>query len=171
VFAGYRIGQFWRALTAQIAPAERAWLAGWLTPAGLALFQALPRQDQRHSLDVARALSYAGHADPDLLAAALLHDCAKAGAGLTVWHRTLIVLLKACRPQWLERCGQAPSGWRRPFWVHVRHAELGAARVEAACYPELAVWLIRHHHTPAAGLSAGGRRDLLGALQREDAAH
>ena len=39
--------------------------------------------DQRHSLNVMRTLRRQGHTEPDLLAAALLHDVGKSAAWLT----------------------------------------------------------------------------------------
>jgi hypothetical protein len=166
--APYRIRQFIRAVGARVTPAEWAWAGERLPPAALELFRALPRQDQRHALDVAHALVESGLTDPELLAAALLHDCGKAGAGLTVWHRSIIVLLHRLRPDWLEWLGARDAGWRRPFWAHLHHPEIGAARAEAAGCAALTVWIIRWHHRPAETLPADSRRDALLALQRRD---
>ena len=44
------------------------------------------RADQRHGLDVVRALRVAGHDDPDVLVAGLLHDSAK-GKEVGLWQR------------------------------------------------------------------------------------
>ena len=44
------------------ADAEREALAGWLTPAQLALFDGMHRADQRHGLDVVASLRADGHA-------------------------------------------------------------------------------------------------------------
>ncbi len=69
------------------------------------LFAAMPVADRRHALDVVGRLIAAGHDDPDLLAAALLHDAAK-GHRMRLWHRVAGVLLEAMAPRsW--------SGWRR----------------------------------------------------------
>jgi hypothetical protein len=66
--------------------AERAALAGWLTPAQLALFDSMHPADQRHGLDVVTALRGGGHEDPDLLLAGLLHDAGK-GPAVGLWPR------------------------------------------------------------------------------------
>ena len=42
------------------------------------LFDAMPHNDQHHSLNVLRSLRTAGHTEPALMQAALLHDVAKA---------------------------------------------------------------------------------------------
>jgi hypothetical protein len=54
------------------------------------LFLSMPRRDQRHALEVARRLRHAGVEDPDLLTAALLHDCGK--GDVPVWLRILNVV-------------------------------------------------------------------------------
>ena len=56
-------------------------LAAWLTPAELALFDAQHVADRRHGLDVVAYLRRAGVRDRDVLAAGLLHDCAKGDTG------------------------------------------------------------------------------------------
>jgi hypothetical protein len=81
-----KIRQTWRHLTGRVSAAERASLDAWLTPAQRELFESMHRADQRHGLDVVRSLRAAGHANPDLLLAGLLHDCAK-GPGMGLWQR------------------------------------------------------------------------------------
>ena len=66
--------------------ADRAALATWVTPAQLALFGTMHRADQRHGLDVVADLQAAGHHDPELLLAGLLHDASK-GPSVGVSHR------------------------------------------------------------------------------------
>ena len=56
-------------------------LAAWLTPAELALFDAQHVADRRHGLDVVAYLRRAAVRDRDVLAAGLLHDCAKGDTG------------------------------------------------------------------------------------------
>ena len=78
--------QLLRHLLGHVRRAERAELAGWLAPAQLALFDAMHRADRRHGLDVVAALRRAGHTEPELLLAGLLHDCGK-GRWVGAWHR------------------------------------------------------------------------------------
>lgn len=169
----YRVQQFFAALQAQVAPAEVAALRDVLPPAGLVLFQQMPVADQRHSLDVYVTVQRAGQCDTDLLAAALLHDVAKAGH-IRIWHRVALVLLKALAPgrrvlAWLARPAEAGS-LRYPFYVSVYHPALGAQQAQAAgCTPRTA-WLIAHHQTPLADVHGAdpAQRALLQALQKVD---
>lgn len=142
----YRVRQFFRALAARVSEEELEQVACILTPASLTLFRSMAIQDQRHGLDVCAALRQAGHNNPDLLAAALLHDAGKAAARLPVWQRAVIVLLDRFAPRLLARLSQGePDRWHSPFIAHARHPEVGARWAqEAGCSP-LTVALIRRH--------------------------
>jgi len=171
VSATYRVRQLLRAIAAQVTEEEQGLLRRYLPPPAVQVFHTLPGQDQRHSLDVFRALLRDGESDPDLLVAALMHDAGKTGAGLTVFHRTAIVLLAAAHPTWLRRLADSRLlGRRNPFWRHLHHAQVGAELMQAAGCSEATVWLIRHHHDPEPAAD-GRRRALLAALQREDRRH
>ena len=69
----------------------------------------MPRNDQRHSLNVLRSLRAAGHDEPALMQAALLHDVAKSTGGVTLFHRVAVVLLKIVRPDWARSHGADPA--------------------------------------------------------------
>lgn len=142
-----KVRQTRRHLTGRVTAAEVAALTGWLTAPQMALFRSMPRADQRHGLDVVASLRGAGHADPELLLAGLLHDCGK-GHSVRLWHRvawslgerygTWIVSLTAHLP------GSAPAFER--IAVHAdRSAELA---VRAGCTARTAA-LIRHQAAPA----------------------
>ncbi len=91
----YRVQQFGASLWPRVAPQEIDQAALWLPPEGVALFLRMIKRDQRHSLDVQQSLLTAGHDQPDLLAAALLHDAAKTaqpGHRLKLSHRVAVVL-------------------------------------------------------------------------------
>ncbi|MGQ9491258.1 MAG: hypothetical protein ACUVR4_10070 [Anaerolineae bacterium] len=173
--AAYRARQFFEAVAAYLTPlsvAERAEAHAHLPARAQPLFDAMPRQDQRHSLRVARMLQAAGHHDPALLQAALLHDAAKAQSGLTLFHRVAVVLLKAFWPAWLAAWRRRPAPPRQdaryPFWAHVHHPELGARLAErAGCLPE-AVALIRLHQERADEREDPGLMGKLAALQAAD---
>ncbi|MFQ5578260.1 MAG: hypothetical protein ACE5G8_14865 [Anaerolineae bacterium] len=119
---------------------------GHSSPA-LALFYRMMPADRRHAVAVLQTLTRRGYAHPALQQAALLHDVGKS-LGQPLPHRGLIVLLKAFWPAALNRLANAPlncPGWRRPFVIHARHADIGAAWAkEAGCLP-LAVTLIQRH--------------------------
>ena len=141
----YRVRQFGRALTARVGPEEQALVARILPAPAADLFYRLPRQDQRHGLDVLHALRQRGENAPELLAAALLHDVAKA-EGVRIWHRIATVLLRALCPGWLDRLASPdPARWRYPFWLQLHHPQRGAELAAAAGCAPATLELIRHH--------------------------
>jgi hypothetical protein len=166
------VRQFIHSIGAHVTPADYEFVNNTLPPEAASLFESLSPGDQRHGLDVARALVARGEGDPDLLAAALLHDAGKAGAGLTIFHRVAIVLLQAAKPEWLASLSRQGEGaWRRPFWAHRHHGEIGAALARQAGCSETTIWLIAHHHEHVAEVADASRRQLLDTLQREDNTH
>ena len=80
-----RARQFRTHLRATVTPEERAALVPWITPAQLALFDAMHVADRRHGLDVVASLRAEGAGEQDLLLAGLLHDAGKGDTG--VWPR------------------------------------------------------------------------------------
>lgn len=169
-----RTGQFWRGLTARVAAEEVACsITHILQPEAQRLFLCQPAADQRHALAVCRALQEQGEAQPELLAAALLHDVGKARARLSLVHRTAVVLSEHWAPRLLARLSREPAAgggvpdWRRPFVLHARHAQTGARwACEAGC-AALTVALIEHHHEQRTTCCNEEDR-LLSALQNAD---
>jgi hypothetical protein len=164
--AYYRSSQFFKAIDAAIGATIGAWMTEddrilvesvLVAPAQRALFDRMPAADQSHSVALLNTLRAGGHDHPALMQAALLHDAAKSGAGITVFHRVAVVLLRAFRPTWLawlvcDSDQSVPdasvSQWRRPFVRYVLHPAIGADWAEAAgCHP-MAVSLIRRHQSP-----------------------
>jgi len=146
VRALYRIGQGLRALTTWLQPIEDERAERILPPALYALYRRMGRSERQHSLRVLRELQTAGHDDPDLLVAALLHDVGKTRARFTVFDKTLVVLVKAIAPRYYWRWGSGTSrGWRRPFAVSVQHPAWGAEMVaEAGGSPRVVELIARH---------------------------
>jgi len=172
---GYRSGQFLGALAARSAASEQdcAPAAEVLDEELLGLFMRMPVEDRGHGLEVLRRLRAAGHgsAERSLLAAGLLHDVGKAGAGVGLTHRVARVVLQAAAPPiWRWLCGR-PTGWRRPFWAIAMHAERGAEWIASAGGDADLVRLVRYHEASAPALWTG---ELLGewhaALAAADAA-
>lgn len=128
----HRVGQFVAHVRARVSPEEAA-RAHRALPGPLAdLFDGMPVADRRHALDVAGRLLAAGHDDPDLLVAAMLHDVAK-GRRMRLWHRIAGVLLEAFAPAVLRRLASAdPRSWRHPFHLYLHHDDLSAELVTAA---------------------------------------
>lgn len=168
--AVYRVQQFVRAAGTWLRPGEvdSAVLDRCLSPEAIDLFRAMPRYDRQHAFNVLRALQEAGHADPDLLAAALLHDVGKTvrQVGMVrLWHRVAVVLMEAFWPSLLAQLGENETdGWRRPFFVQQQHAAIGAELArQIGCSPRT-VELIRCHEDRP--VQVGDR--LLAALQAAD---
>jgi hypothetical protein len=135
--AVYRTRQVLHALRPRIDAAELAAVHEVLSDDLAALFLAMEKRDQRHALEVVRRLRQDGVDDPDLLAAALLHDCGK--GAVPVWLRIVKVLSPALLGR-LARPGDA--GWRAAAYRLEDHAAIGAAKAEAAGASGLTLRLI-----------------------------
>ena len=153
--ASYRVYQFGRSIAPRpLDAADRAILDATLPPAGRALFAAMSRNDQRHSLTVYLALRDRGCEDAELLAAALLHDSGKGSGRVRLWVRPPLVLLRAFTPRllgWLTReplPGRRVPWWRRPLYDAWHHAAIGADLAARAGLSPRTVELIRTHHDP-----------------------
>lgn len=176
---GYRVGQFWQGLWARVTPEERQQVALALPAKAVPLFEQMPVDAQRHSLNVLRSVREAGFNDPELAVAALLHDCGKvaaaqSGVTLGLWLRGPLVLLDAFLPSLAEKWASPDSahGWRYALYVHREHPAIGARWAAAAGCNALSCWLIAHHQTPPDMLGNGVEeraRTLLIALQQADA--
>lgn len=140
-----RVRQFRSHVTARVGPDERAALADWLTPAQLALFDAMHVADRRHGLDVVATLRREGQDDHDLLVAGLLHDAGKGRTG--VWPRVAYALGQAYGP-WVPRVAGLIPGWRIALARLRDHAETSAALAGAAGCSTRTVELIRHQEAP-----------------------
>jgi putative nucleotidyltransferase with HDIG domain len=167
----YRVRQFVRAAGAWVRPKNTNAARRYLPSAALDLFQAMPRYDRQHALNVLRSLQESGHSEPDLLAAALLHDVGKtahpAGA-LRLWHRVAVVLMRTLWPGLLQRIGQdRPGSWRQPFFVQQHHAAIGAELARQAGCSLRTAELIHRHEDPSGPVDD----PWLAALQAADGAN
>lgn len=139
----YRSRQFFGSLRPRVDPRLRAEAFAHLNDAQQRLFDSMTVRDQQHCLAVYRTLYDGGHTDPDLLAAALLHDAGKGSVAL--WHRVAFVLLEASAPgllRVLAREGDGP-GVRETFYRCLHHDELGARKAREADSSGRTVALIR----------------------------
>lgn len=150
-------------LTARVDAREQDEAAARLPAAARELFITMPVPDRRHAIDVARRLEAEGHHDPELLAAALLHDVAK-GRRMRVWHRVAGVLLEAVAPGALRRlASEDPRSRRHPLYLYLEHPRLSAeAALRVGCAPRTAGFIRGQVRPPD--------RRLLEALRRADAA-
>lgn len=165
----YRIRQVVWAAQALRRPLDLGVLDEYLNQAQRALFLRMSRPDQRHSLAVFRQLRSAGMDDPSLLQAALLHDVGKAGADVRLWHRVLIVLVRAFWPKLLARLAQdRPGSWKYPFFLYLQHAQLSAERARLAGASLETELLIREHHNLGSSVLEGVLAEWLRVLQQAD---
>lgn len=157
----HRVMQLIGHLTARVSAADLDLARRILPPGAWALFDGMPVADQRHGLDVARALLVRGVDDREVLAAALLHDVAK-GVRLRVWHRVGGVVLAAVAPGLLQRMASPDSGSRGYAWhLFLHHAELSAQAVRQAGLPDRTAAFI-------SGTAAGPDAALAQALRAAD---
>ena len=125
---------------------ERAGLATWLSPAELALFDAMHPADRRHGLDVVATLRMEGVDDRDVLVAGLLHDAGKGDVG--VWPRVAWSLGEAYGP-WVLRAAAAVPGFAGSLETLRAHAQTSAVLARnAGCSPRT-VALIAERAEPA----------------------
>lgn len=133
-----------------------------LTPPLFELFAAQHPRDVVHSANTARWLLDRGHDDPDLVAAALVHDIGKGHQ--RPMDRTIYVLaghLGLARALAQER---SHFELRRAVARTLTHSETGAEMLRRAGATERVVDLTARHHGPAAG------DRMLALLQQADAA-
>jgi hypothetical protein len=149
----YRLRQGLRALFAFTRPVDDALAAQHLTPALLAHFRQMRRSEQQHSLRVLRALLDDGGVSPTLATAALLHDVGKICYPMSLWQRSLPVLVKAFSRALLRRLSaRDPRNiWTRGFVVYVHHPAWSGQIIAAGGGNEDAVWLAAHHADDADG--------------------
>lgn len=138
----HRVRQFAAHVRARVTPDEVAFAHRILPSSAAQLFDGMPVADRRHALDVSARLQAGGHDDPDLLAAALLHDAGK-GHRMRLWHRVAGVLLEALAPAVLRRLADPdPASWRHAFHLYLHHAVVSAELASAAgCSPRTAAFI------------------------------
>lgn len=157
-----RIRQF-REATVRPSAAEFALGERYLQGRLLELFRAQHPRDIVHSAHTAQWLLDRGHDEPDLVAAALLHDVAKG-------HQRRLDRVAWVVAEWFQ-LGPAFSDsgsrleLRRAMARTASHAESGAGILREAGAPELVVTLTRLHHGPPGG------HPMLALLQQADAAN
>ena len=141
-----RVRRFVRYFAARVSAVERRELADWLTADQQALFESMHPADQRHGLDVVAALRVAGHRQPDLLLAGLLHDCGK-GRALRVWHRVGWSLGERYGRR-VEGSFERLPGFAAAFRTIADHAAVSAELALAAGVSPLTADLIRNQAEP-----------------------
>jgi putative nucleotidyltransferase with HDIG domain len=157
----YRSRQFWQAISTSPSQGDVELISSFLTDPQLELFLCMQASEQNHSIQVFNELRDQGQENPDLLAAALLHDVGKTRAPLRIWDRVIIVIVGAvcesCVHKWGRDKNILPEsglGWRRAFVIAEQHPAWGAEMAAECGTSPLAVSLIaRHQERVNAGAS------------------
>jgi hypothetical protein len=173
VAPAYRVGQFLRHLAPRrLDEGEWREVGQVLRQGELALFSRFGPADQRHSLEVMRSLRAGRPGDPDLLAAALLHDVGKTRIRLGVLERSLAVLIGGIAPGLARRWGRGqPAGLRKAFAARAQHADWGATMAQAAGSTARVVRLIQHHQDSHQPPLAAEEIEQLRLLRQADDLH
>ncbi|MCD6520820.1 MAG: hypothetical protein J7M05_12960 [Anaerolineae bacterium] len=138
--------QFLHYVGAYLVPLDDGEAQRLLSEEAYALFCAMSRGDRLHALCVLHYLQQRMQVPNELAQAALLHDVGKAGGRLKLFHRVVAALLQDLDEAWLRRLADAdPRGRGYPFYIHLHHAEIGAARCAAVGCPLATVMLVRYH--------------------------
>jgi len=142
----YRASQTFRVLLAKPRSEDLALVKEHLPPSLWELFHQISPADQAHGLRVLRSLLARDEKDPNLLAAALLHDVGKSQVRLRLWERVLIVVASWLAPGRIRRWGEGElTSWRRPFVIAVHHPAWGAEIIrQAGGSGELVTLVLRH---------------------------
>jgi putative nucleotidyltransferase with HDIG domain len=156
----HRFNQFFFALTSRISDDDRAFVRKHLTIEETALFEQLPDDIKKHSIDISRKLLDVAHGHTKeinqkvLVRAGLLHDIGKGLVRLSVFDRVHLVLLRRLvRPLYDKLAsyggGEGSRGVFRKFYVHKEHASIAAKLLEGAGTEGKVVSIIRSHTAPA----------------------
>jgi putative nucleotidyltransferase with HDIG domain len=165
----YRVQQFYRSIFQGPPRDEAAIVEPHLPPELSTLFFQMSDADRAHSIRVLSDLHENGERDPDLLAAALLHDVGKCRSPINSIERTLAVLAERWMPSRVDAWSHGePVGWRKPFVVSRHHPSWGADMVQQAGGSETLAKLILAHQST---MGTGDQKtdDLLLKLQQADA--
>lgn len=130
---------------ARVAEAEHIELAGWVSAAGLRIFDGMTVADRRHGLDVVAALQRDGIDDIDVLVAGLLHDAGKGATG--AFPRIVHSLGQASGPWLVALVGRLP-GMAAPLARLAEHPERSAQLAAEAGCSERTIELIRWQEAP-----------------------
>jgi len=140
-----KVRQFGTHLRARVTDDERRGVAGWTTPAELALFDSMHVADRRHGLDVVATLRADGIDDPEVLVAGLLHDAAKGDTGILP---RVIHSLGQAWGGWIPRLARLMPGMGESLDRLGTHAEASARLAAAAGCSPRTVELIRWQEAP-----------------------
>lgn len=136
-----KVARLLRSLSPGLARPEDRWATRHLTAPEARVYLGMDPRDREHACRVTRHLlrEHPG-APPEVVAAALLHDCGKSIRPYRVAERVLVGLV----PNRLSRL--LPLG---PLAVRAYHPELGAELLARAGARPRVARLVARHHQPA----------------------
>jgi hypothetical protein len=149
----YRFRQFSRGLRAKPTRQGMTEAQEILSPDLYAQFIRLQPSELAHTINVFRAVREESD-DPDLLAAALLHDVGKIVVPLGIWEKVFIVVVRNLGlRKFFDRFNRGnlnakPTGFARGLVVAERHPSWGAQLAHRAGANRMVVQLIRRHQDP-----------------------
>ncbi len=154
----YRIKQFWFAISSKMGEADRVFAYQHLNIKEAALFFSLPDFEQKHGVVVAQKMLSAasGIREIDkrkLARLGLLHDIGKSAARLSIFDKSVLVILhKLLSPIYNLLAGWG-KGARSPrmfkiFYVHKHHGAIGAEILSRIAEEKDIVAEVRSHDYP-----------------------
>jgi hypothetical protein len=168
----YRMTQGVRALLAFTQDVDYTLPERYLSPGLLRVFRQMQRNEQLHSVRVLESvLAQQPETPHDLAVAALMHDSGKVRYPLSVYGKTVAVLVRRLFPvlyRYASERDPRRAVWARPCVVAVYHPMWGADILRQHDAPERAVWLVEHHQEVVAGWMDHPYAGLLWRLQQAD---
>jgi hypothetical protein len=168
----YRITQGVRALFAYTQTVDYTLPERYLTAPQLALFKQMKPGEQLHSIRVLRAvLAQEADTPHDLIVAALMHDSGKTRYPLSVYGKSIAVVVEKLLPPLYHHANRqdpARAIWARPFVVRAHHPRWSADLLRDMGASARAVWLVEHHDEVVAMWMEHPHAGLLWRLQQAD---
>jgi putative nucleotidyltransferase with HDIG domain len=155
----YRYRQFRQAVKTRLTLSDIEFVRAYLTQVEQVLFYRMALQDQRHALLLAQTFLGRHHThdytwvDTSIfIRAALLHDVGKSFLPISVWSRSMYVILQNWKGGALL-AKKATAQATKPFWqkmaVLANHGELGAQMLQSiGTLSEIIEVARSHHNTP-----------------------
>lgn len=169
----YRLRQFWgRLLPRELTDENLAEIQAHLKQDEVDIFNLYSPSEKQHGYQVLKTLKLAGYEQPDLLAAALLHDIGKTRFPLSIWERAIVVIGGKLIPRKATHWGRGePRGWKRPFVVKAKHPAWGGEMMQVVGSSPLTISLIRRHQELLPETEVSEEEKLLKFLQWADNQH
>ncbi|MEM6284089.1 MAG: hypothetical protein AAF787_17990 [Chloroflexota bacterium] len=171
----YRFTQGVRALVAFTQSVDYTLPQRYLSDEMLAVFKQMTPGEQLHSIRVLRAILNQQASTPhDLAVAALMHDCGKVRYPLSVYGKSIAVVMRRALPPLYhygsERNPQRDV-WARPFVVAAYHPLWSGETLRECGGSERATWLVTHHQESVTRWQHHPDCGLLWRLQKADDTH